>query len=74
MSKPRDEEYIQLSKLAPVVYEMTGVSRTVHTLKKWTSQGKLGQHGTKVKLKAAKRLGAWYSTRKWLQEFIDEVG
>ncbi len=74
MPKPKDEEYIRLATIAPMVYELTGVSRSPDTVKKWVLAGRISKHGVRIKLKHSKRLGLYYSTRKWLQEFIDEVG
>ncbi len=74
MGKPKDEEYIKLSKAASLVYEITGVSRTAWALQKWHRKGRVNTAGKIVKLKIARRLGMVYTTRKWLIEFIKAVG
>ncbi len=74
MGKPKDEEYIKLAKAAPLVYEITGVSRKHWSLAKWASKGRRSANGKIVRLKVSKRLGRIYTTRKWLEEFIREVG
>ena len=74
MGKPHDNEYITLNKAAPLVYEISGVSRCRSALAKWASKGRRSAVGKKVYLKTSKRLGLVYTTRKWLEEFIREVG
>lgn len=74
MGKPKDEEYIKLEKAAPLVYEISGVSRCRSALAKWARYGRRSAVGKKVRLKTSKRLGLIYTTRKWLEEFIRAVG
>ncbi len=75
MPRPKEEEYLPLKKIAAMVYELTGVTRTAYTIKAWCLRGRIDMHGNKIKLRYSRKLGShYYSTRKWLQKFIDEVG
>lgn len=74
MGRPKNDEYIKLSVAAPMVYEITGVHRCVWSLQKWYRKGRRSSCGKIVRLKIARRLGLVYTTRKWLEEFIRQVG
>lgn len=74
MPAKKASDYIRLSELAPIVYELTGVTRKPGTMYKWHMDGRVNAHGVIVKLKATKRFGNLYSTREWLEDFIIEVG
>ncbi len=74
MPRPKDEEYVSLNKAAGMVYEISGVHRTRSSLAKWGRYGRRSAVGKFIKLKTSKRLGRMYTTRKWLEEYIREVG
>ena len=74
MPRPRVDDYLKLSAAAPLVYEISGVSRSMWSLAKWASHGRISSTGSIVKLKITKRLGRIYTTRRWLEEFIRSVG
>ena len=39
MPRPKEEEYLPLKKIAAMVYELTGVTRTAYTIKAWCLRG-----------------------------------
>lgn len=74
MPAKKASDYIDLRGLVPLVYELTGVTRTMEAVRRWYKIGRINTHGVVVKLKVTKRLGQYYSTREWLEDFIIEVG
>jgi len=74
MPKPKNEDLIKLEQVPKIVYELTGIARTLATVYNWIKVGRTTQHGERVKLKSSKRLGNLYTTKEWLMEFIREVG
>lgn len=74
MPRKSNSEYLSLRKLAPLVYELTGVTRTLASIHRWYKIGRVNSQGRIVKLKVTKRLGQYYCTRGWLEDFIIEVG
>lgn len=69
----KNEDMIRLVDTPRVVYEMTGVSRKLDTVRKWASKGVLGANGTRVTLRTRKRITGIYTTRAWLAEFFSGV-
>lgn len=74
MGRCKENEYISMVKAAPLVHEISGVSRSHWSLEKWSRGGRIASNGEIVKLKVSRRLGRLYTTRKWLEEFIRKIG
>lgn len=74
MPRPKVSEYIKLTDAAPLVQEISGVTRDRSSLYHWSKYGRTDKHGTKIKLRVTKRLGCLYTTRQWVEDFIIEVG
>lgn len=74
MPKPKNEDLISVNRVPALVLELTGITRETAVVYTWINKGRIGQHGENVKLKATKRLGNWYTTKQWLNEFLEAVG
>ena len=72
--KPRNEDLIRPERVLTLLTELTGVTRTRSTIYNWMKKGRSNQVGQMIKLKSTKRLGMCYTTRKWVLEFIGEIG
>lgn len=70
----KKEDYMPLNNVPAVIRNLTGVGVCRDTIYKWVKTGKATQYGTKTRLKAKKRLGHYYTTKLWIEEFIQEVG
>ena len=70
----KNSDYIKLREAAPIVQEVSGVSRCQGSMYHWHKYGRAGIHGTKIKLRAVKRLGLLYTTKQWVEDFIMEIG
>lgn len=66
--------YVKLKDVPDLVFQMTGVHRCHKSVYGWVLYGRADTHGDKIKLRAVKRLGAWYTRKEWLSEFIEKVG
>ena len=73
MGRFKTTDYIRLTRAAPLVYKLTGVSRSKHTVRRWHLIGKSNSSGEMIKLKSVLRLGKRYTTVYWLKKFIKEV-
>lgn len=72
--KPKNSDLIRVEDVPALVTELTGVVRGKPVVYHWIKRGRISRTGQLIKLKATKRMGNLFTTRKWLQEFIDEVG
>ena len=68
------ERYVKLHDVPQVVYELTGIPRSRNTAYVWVTKGRISSQGRRIKLKANRHLGQWYTTRTWIETFIREVG
>jgi len=74
MSHFKGEEYYQISELPLKIEKMTGRLYSHAAIRHWYRRGLISNHGTKVRLKVARRHRRLYCTMKWLEDFIREVG
>lgn len=72
--KPRNEDLIKLNDVSKLLIELTGVTRCRATVYAWVIKGRINYAGQIIKLKTSKRLGSYYTTRAWVQKFIEGIG
>ncbi len=74
MPRPKNEDLIRLDDVQAIIVKLTGVTRCRATIYNWVLKGRKGYTGENVKLKSAKRLGTFFTTEAWVQEFIERIG
>lgn len=72
--RPRNENLIKLNDVPKLLLELSGVTRGRATIYLWVRHGRANNVGETVKLHATKRLGTWYTTRQWVEDFIKAIG
>jgi len=74
MPRPKNEDLIRLEDVQLLIVQLTGISRCRATIYNWVRKGRKGYTGENVKLKSAKRLGVYFTTEVWVNEFIERIG
>ncbi len=74
MAKPKITDLIKLSDVPKLIVELSGVTRVRSTIYGWVLRGRGDSHGSVIKLKTTRRLGALYTTKAWVLEFIELIG
>jgi hypothetical protein len=74
MGRIKTEDYISLQEASDYIYGLTKIRRKANTLVVWSLKGLIDRHGSKVKLRTARRLKRKYTTEIWVDEFLREVG
>lgn len=72
--KPRNADLIKLDDVPALLLELTGVTRCRATVYKWSRYGRINYLSTNIKLKTTRRLGTYYTCRRWVLEFIEQIG
>ena len=72
--EPKIVDYIPLTKVPPILRELTGVTRTRVTIYHWVKHGRISAHGEMIKLKTYRRLGQIYTTKDAVIKFLRELG
>ena len=67
------ENYVILSKVVPMTYEICGLKITRATVYNWAKTGVLDSCDQRVKLKTKKIANKLVTTEVWLRQFLYEV-
>ncbi len=71
--KPKNADLIRLADVQAMIMELTGQTRSRATIYNWATKGRRGGDEQRIKLKTTRRLGVYYTTRKWVLEFIGGI-
>jgi hypothetical protein len=74
MPKPKNEDYKSLQECSDYIYTLTRVRRLPNTILMWYRKGLIDKHGSRIRLKTARRLKRRYSTIEWIDDFLREIG
>lgn len=70
----KNEDLIKLDDVPRLLLELTGVTRCRSTVYQWVVKGRLNYtDSAMIKLKVSTRLGRYYTTRAWVEEFIKAI-
>lgn len=67
------KDLIKIPEIPKKLIELTGTTRKLPTIYLWIRKGRQTYDGKHIKLKITKRLGTFYTTEKWLKEFVEQV-
>lgn len=69
--KLSDVKWITLSQVVPYLERTKGITRSRQTVYNWAEHGVKRGIGRTVKLRTRLRAATIYTTRIWVQEFLD---
>lgn len=69
----KNSELMRLRDVPVMLAELTGQTRTQATVYKWVTVGRTDYVGTIIKLRVIKRLGRYFTTKEWLEQFIRRI-
>ena len=64
---------IQIRDVPELVEKLTGIKRSRTTINQWIKVGRVIYGGDIIKLKTVKRLGFLFTTRKYVEEFLEKL-
>jgi hypothetical protein len=74
MSKPpriADVKWITLGQVVDYLQRVKGITRSRQTIYNWAEDGIKRNIGRTIKLRTTMRAGKWYTTRRWVNDFLD---
>jgi len=72
--KPKTTDYIGMQACCDYIYKLTQIKRKPNTILTWSRSGLVGQHGKRIYLRTVLRIKHRYTTYKWLDKFLKEIG
>ncbi len=67
------KDLIQIKNVPELVEKLTGIKRSRTTVYQWIKVGRVIYGGDIIKLKTIKRLGFLFTTRKYIEEFLEKL-
>lgn len=64
---------IQIRDVPELIEKLTGIKRSRPTIYQWIKVGRVIYGGEIIKLKTVKRLGFLFTTRKYVEEFLEKL-
>lgn len=66
--------YMSLGKVPALVESLTGIHYGRISIYRWAHLGRQNLQGSQEKLQTVKKLGRFYTTQEWVENFIRNIG
>ena len=71
---PESKDLLRFEDVPKLLLELSGVRRCRATVYNWATKGRRDYANELIKLKKISRLGTFFTTREWVEEFVRRIG